>query len=259
MMALLYGEPFLVFNFEMYYIFEENSFTVIRKVIILFIFLAVSCSSPPTSDEEIHVPATMMLAATELNEDELAIVNGMLFDVEDFDKWMEAYGDVSQGLIIAFRNVDDPNLTLVFEGSKTREVADERVFKLSSDSFLNKATVFEQPLSSFYTVTYLDKDDNPPDHFLALSYASGGNPDEDWGEFVNRNSDFFKEHYIEPAGIGVDPELNDRAYLLFRQYDFVESRKLLNSPRKINKFLEKSGLPEQTMISYWVRISQSTI
>ena len=202
------------------------------------------------------VPTAKMLTAAEMDPEQMTMVSGMLYKVKDFDAWMQTYEAAADGLIIAFRSVDAPNMTLVFEGSKTLEEAEKRVELLSSEEFLNQSSSFDDPISSYYKIQYVETIESPPTHFFALSYASGGDPEEDWLEFVMSNMNYFKEFNIEPAGIGTDPNQDDRAYLLFRQYDFVGTRKMLNSPRKINKFLEKLELPEQTLISYWIRISQ---
>jgi hypothetical protein len=229
---------------------------VLRKVIFLVLVIPFACSSPPPAEEEIMVPTAKMLTAAEMDPEQMTMVSGMLYKVKDFDAWMQTYEAAADGLIIAFRSVDAPNMTLVFEGSKTLEEAEKRVQLLSSEEFLNQSSSFDDPISSYYKIQYVETIESPPTHFFALSYASGGDPEEDWLEFVMSNMNYFKEFNIEPAGIGTDPNQDDRAYLLFRQYDFVGTRKMLNSPRKINKFLEKLELPEQTLISYWIRISQ---
>lgn len=240
----------------MCYIFSENSYIVIRKVICIVLFIPLACSTPPVSDEELIVPDAMKLTTVEITE-EMKVASGMMFTVEDFDTWMNAYGDVAEGLIIAFRNVDAPNMTLVFEGSPSLAIAEKRIEMLSSEDFLSTSSAFGEPISSFYKIEYVKTVPNPPTHFFALSYPSGGDPAKDWLKFVIDNEEFFKELEIEPAGIGTDPDQSDRAYLLFRQFDFITLRKALNSPKKRNKFLDRLGLPDETMISYWIRISQS--
>lgn len=228
---------------------------MIRKVIFIVLFIPFACSGPPTSDEDIIVPSAKMLTSEEMDFEKMRVVSGMVFEVEDFNTWMDTYGEVAEGLIIAFRNVDAPDVTLVFEGSPDLDAAEDRVDLLASETFLNNSTAFDDPIASYYEIKFVDTVANPPTHFFALSYANDGDPAKDWVEFVKRNMNYFKELNIEPSGIGIDPRQPDRGYLLFRQFDFVASRKLLNSPRKINKFLERLELPEHTLISYWIRIS----
>ena len=229
---------------------------MIRKVIFILCLIPFACSPPSATNDELIVPAASMLVSGEMNVADMKMVSGVVFEVEDFNTWISSYGEVAKGLIIALRNVDAPNVTLVFEGSKTLEMAEERVAMLSSDEFLSNSTAFGDPLTSYYQIKFVDKIANPPNHFFALSYPADGNPEQDWLTFVQEKAEIFEEFKIEPSGIGTDPRQPDRGYLLFRLNDFVASRKLLNSPRKINKFLERLELPENTLISYWVRISQ---
>lgn len=241
----------------MSYIFSDNSFCMIKKIIFLLALAQISCGAPPLTDDEITLPSSLMLKPAGLEKDEIGMVSGVLFEVEDFDKWMRAYEQETNGLIIAFRNVDDPDMTLVFEGSKSKELAEKRVERLTSDEFLSVSSALGDPISSFYEVKYFDKRSDLPDHYVALSYSAGGDPDQDWMEYVQSNDSLFMEYKIEPAGIGTNPEDGEQVYILYRQYDFISFRKSLNSPRKINKFLDKFQMPEHTMISYWVRISQA--
>ena len=229
---------------------------MIRKIIFIVLCIPLACSTPPVTEEDYIVPSAKMLTAEDMDFEKMRMVSGMVFEVEEFNSWMDAYGEVAEGLIIAFRNVDAPDVTLVFEGSPDLESAKERVALLSSDAFLRSSTAFDDPIASYYEIKFVDTVSNPPTHFFALSYANDGDPEKDWFEFVKRNMAYFKELNIEPSGIGIDPRQPDRGYLLFRQFDFVASRKMLNSPRKINKFLDRLGLPEHTLISYWIRVSQ---
>ena len=229
---------------------------MIKKVIIILIVIPLACSSPPATDDELMVPAAQMLISEGVDMETMRLVNGIVFKVEDFDKWMNVYGKIADGLIIAFRNVDAPDMTLIFEGQSTLEAALERTETLTSEDFLAGSSAYDDPITSYYEIAYVDTVANPPNHFFALSYSSGGDIERNWPAFVRDNMAYFKELGLEPSGIGTDPRQADRGYLLFRQYDFIALRKTLNSPRKINKFLERLELPDQTLISYWVRISE---
>jgi len=200
---------------------------------------------------------SLMLTAAGLSKDDIGMVSGVLYGVESFEKWLSEYRKVSEGLIIALRNVDDPKLTLVFEGSKTYDLAKNRVELLTSEEFINQSSAFDSPLPSYFSVRYFDKGTIPVSNYVALSYREGGELKRDWLAFVRTNQDFFESLQIEPAGIGIDPENYEHAYLLFRQKDYVAFKKAMNSPRKIDKFLDSLKLPEQTLISYWFRISES--
>lgn len=228
---------------------------MIRTLSLLLLFSLISCIEQP-HEEDVTVPASLMLKSAGREANEIGMVNGVLFEVDNFNTWMLEYEKVSKDLIIAFRNVDNPKMTLVFEGSGSHELAKSRVKLLSSEAFIKRSTALGDPVSSYYKIEYFDKVPDPSPHFIALSYPSGGDPEQDWLGFIEQNKPYFDELKIEGAGIGTNPENPEQAYLLFRQEDFVSFRKSMNSPKKINKFLNKLNLPEHTLISYWVRISQ---
>ena len=250
------GATFLVFTAKYDYLLAQNLPTLMRTLILtLFgaIFLGCTVSEPTESVEE--TKTTVLLKTAGLEKEDIGVVSGVLFDVENFDIWLEAYRKSSKGLIIALRNVDAPKITLVFEGFKTKAEADDQVKHLSSEVFIKEARSQGDPISSYYKIEYFDKIPVPDPHFFALSYSEGGDPERNWIDFVTSNKEVFEQAGIEPAGIGTNPDDKNQAYLLFRQKDFVSFRKSMNSPNKINKFLDKLDLPEHTLLSYWVRIS----
>jgi hypothetical protein len=184
----------------------------------------------------------------------MSFVSGMLFKVEDFEKWLYAYHDASEGLIIGLRNVDDPKLALIFEGANSMDILEGRVSKLSSESFLSTATSVGEPFSSFYKIEYVTKAENPPKTFFALSFTAENSLD--WIAWTEKFQDYFMELNLETAGIGTNPEDPLQVYILFRLNDFVEFRKNHNSPRKVDRLLENLSLPRNTLLSYWIRINE---
>lgn len=185
----------------------------------------------------------------------MGVVTGTLFRVEDYGQWMKAYERESRGLIISLRNVDAPQLALIFEASQDMTAAEERVAILSDSVFLEAASSLSDPVYSFYSVEYFDPIHDPPVYFFAISYRGG--QEVDWPAKLARYKSFFKEKGIEPAGVGSNPLDKGQVYMLFRMDDFLAFRKSMNSPRKMSKFIDDFDLPGHTLFSYWVKTSKA--
>ena len=216
--------------------------------------LTFGCTPEGKLNDTRDLGATVVLKSADLQQDDIGLVNGTLFFVDDFNAWLSAYSKVTKGLIISLRNVDDPNINLVFEGSKTNDEAVKRVELLSSKSFLDECTAQGDPMSNYYKIEYYNKTPNPTKHYFAISFTDA--EERNWIDFVSQNSAFFEKMGITVAGIGTNPDSASEVYILFRQKDFVSFRKELNSPRKIKRFLEVIAVPEDALISYWVRTNE---
>jgi hypothetical protein len=224
------------------------------KLFIVGALLAFGCSPGENDNGTTDLVSTVVLKSANLEQEDIGMVNGTLFFVNDFNAWFSAYSKVTKGLIISLRNVDDPNINLVFEGSKNNDDAVKRVELLTSKSFLEKCTAQGDPMSNYYKIEYYSKISNPTKHYFAISFTD--TETRNWIDFVSQNEVFFEEMGITVAGIGTNPDINSEVYILFRQKDFVSFRKELNSPRKIKRFLEAIAVPEDALISYWVRTSE---
>ena len=215
--------------------------------VILFMFLLNGCSNQGSDqpiDEVSSESSSITLA--ESNPGSISVVCGVIYKVEDFNTWLEAYNKIAVGTIVQLRNVIDPSLVIVFEGNESLTMAEGRAAALSDNDFLNSATVMGDPIIFYNNVRYMSPSQKAYKHYVALMFEM-----EDISKFLESlktDIGLYASHGLTPMGIGTNPHSPEQVYMLLTLEDFVSFRKKINSPRKIRRFATSLNLPEETLI-----------
>ena len=214
---------------------------------ILIIVLFAGCSEEDSENvvEEITtISSSLQLAKS--NPQGISSVCGVIFQVSEYDTWLEEYNKRNKGTIIVLRNVNDPSLLVVFEGSNSQEMIEGRAAVLTDDEFLTAATAMGEPVVSYYDVQYMNPAEQEHIYYVALIFDA-----EDMGQLlasVERNITMYDGYGLLPMGIGNDPFNPTKVYMLLTLDDFVSFKKHTNSPRKRKRFARSLNLPEETLI-----------
>jgi hypothetical protein len=216
-------------------------------LVILFISFLNGCSNQGSEEAIVEVTSESgRLTLAENNRGDLTSVCGVIYQVSDFDTWVEEYKKIAQGTIILLRNVKVPSLLVVFEGGNTHKMIESRGVELVDEEFLQAATVLGEPVVSYYDVQYMNPNEEEHHYYVGLIFETENI--NSLLESVSDNINLYDGYGLLPMGIGTDPFDPSKVYMLLTLDDFVSFQKKTNSPRKIKRFAKSLGLPEETLI-----------
>lgn len=224
----------------------------IAIILISSVFLLAGCTSTNTRENsEATSVVESNIAPSEA--DGFSFVCGIVFNISNYESWLNSYETSHGKTIIVMRNVDNPAITVVYEQMESMLEAEQRADSLMSPQFIEESGTLGEPVNAFYEVKYFHRPEVDYKIFIAVIFRTE-NPDE-WISSIMKRSDIFRNYGMLPVGIGLNAKQKDQVYLLAALEDYREFKKNANSPSEVRRFYEKLAVPDHTVISYWASAS----